>query len=125
MRKCECGLSCGVYFRRLQAGEVCSPLLASEVCSLFRLLMLVEASVLVRALSQSPSMPTHRLSGPAQGPSSRWRRWRPSTTGTARGSPGRLDVYRAAHQVLRAALAGRYGVDLAYLPPAEEEPWDE
>lgn len=34
---------------------------------------------------------------------------------------GRLDVYRAANWVLRAALAGRYGVDVAFLPPAAAE----
>ena len=30
---------------------------------------------------------------------------------------GRLDVYRAANWILRAALAGKGGVDLAFLPP--------
>ncbi|KAF8066210.1 Gnl1 [Scenedesmus sp. PABB004] len=32
---------------------------------------------------------------------------------------GRLDTYRAANHVLRAALAGRGGLGLAWLPPAE------
>lgn len=32
---------------------------------------------------------------------------------------GRLDTYRAANWVLRAALAGRGGVSVAFLPPAE------
>jgi ribosome biogenesis GTPase A len=30
---------------------------------------------------------------------------------------GRLDVYRAANWILRAALSGRSGVSLAFLPP--------
>eukprot|EP00775_Hariotina_reticulata_P010086 gene10086-10241_t len=32
---------------------------------------------------------------------------------------GRLDTYRAANWLLRAALAGRQGLGLAFLPPAE------
>ncbi|KXZ49319.1 hypothetical protein GPECTOR_22g913 [Gonium pectorale] len=35
---------------------------------------------------------------------------------------GRLDVYRAANWVLRSALAGRSGVDVAFLPPVGQGP---
>lgn len=38
---------------------------------------------------------------------------------------GRLDVYRAANFILRAALAGRQGVVLGFLPPAEAPAADE
>lgn len=35
---------------------------------------------------------------------------------------GRLDTYRAANWLLRSALAGRNGVDLALLPPLDAPP---
>lgn len=35
---------------------------------------------------------------------------------------GRLDTYRAANWLLRAALAGQNGVGLAFLPPVQSEP---
>lgn len=35
---------------------------------------------------------------------------------------GRLDTYRAANCLLRAALAGQNGIGLAFLPPVQSEP---
>lgn len=39
-------------------------------------------------------------------------------------SGGRLDTYRAANWILRSALAGKNGVNLAFLPPIDNEMGD-